>query len=62
MDRFVKRENIQRYRRLASETLDDAERLQILKLLAEEAAQFRLEFRATSAIAPVLDSLEMLQE
>jgi hypothetical protein len=35
MDRFVNRENIERYRRLASEMINDTERLRILKLLAE---------------------------
>ena len=43
MDRFVSRENIERYRRLSSETADAAERLRILKLLAEEEAKFKLE-------------------
>jgi hypothetical protein len=43
MDRFVNRPNIERYRRLR-ETLNAAERLQIMKLLAEEEAKFKLEF------------------
>jgi hypothetical protein len=43
MDRFVNRENVDRYRRLASESTDAAERLRILKYLAEEGAKFRLE-------------------
>ena len=43
MDRFVSRENIERYRRLSTETADATERLRILKLLAEEAAKFRFE-------------------
>ena len=43
MDRFVNRENIDRYRRLANEATDAAERLQILELLAEEEAKFKLE-------------------
>src|ERR1700689_1228994 len=43
MDRFVSRENIERYRRLSVETKDAAERLRILKLLAEEEAKFKLE-------------------
>ena len=46
MDRFVKRENIERYRKLASELTNDAERIQILRSLAEEVARFRLELRA----------------
>ena len=44
MDRFVNRQNIERYRRL-KETPNAAERLQIMKLLAAEEAKFRLEFR-----------------
>ena len=43
MDRFVSRENIRRYRRLASESTDAAERSRIMKLLAEEEAKFKLE-------------------
>ena len=45
MDRFVSQENIRRYRRLASETTNPAERSRILKLLAEEEAKFKLEVR-----------------
>ena len=41
MDRFVNRENIKRYRRLASASTDAAERLRIMKLLAEEEAKFK---------------------
>ena len=43
MDRFVSRENIKRYRHLASETTDAAERSKIMKLLADEEARFKLE-------------------
>ena len=41
MDRFVNRENIKRYRGLASASTDAAERLRIMKLLAEEEAKFK---------------------
>jgi hypothetical protein len=58
MDRFLKRENIKRYRRLASEFTSDAERVRILKLLAEEEARFKLELSAAFAVVPVPDSLE----
>jgi hypothetical protein len=44
MDRFLDRENIERYRRLR-ETTNAAERLQIMKLLAEEEAKFKLELQ-----------------
>lgn len=43
MDRFVNRENIDRYRRLASESTKATERLRLMKLLAEEEAQFKSE-------------------
>jgi hypothetical protein len=43
MDRFVSRENIERYRRLSQKTAGTDERLRILKLLAEEEARFKLE-------------------
>jgi hypothetical protein len=39
MDRFVTRENIKRYRRLASESTDPTERSRIMKLLAEEESK-----------------------
>jgi hypothetical protein len=45
MDRFFNRENIKRYRNLASASTDATERLRIVRLLAEEEAQFRLELR-----------------
>ena len=48
MDRFVNRQNIERYRRLASEATNATERLQILELLAEEEATFKLEFNVPS--------------
>jgi hypothetical protein len=50
MDRFVSRENIERYRRLASDSAHDGERLLILKLLAEEEAKFKVELRRGSDI------------
>jgi hypothetical protein len=43
MDRFMDRLNVELYRRLR-ETPSADERLQIMKLLAEEKAKFRLEF------------------
>ena len=39
MDNFVSRENIKRYRRLAGESTDSAERSRIMKLLAEEESK-----------------------
>ena len=45
MDRFVNRQNIERYRRLAIDTTNATERLQIMNLLAEEEAKFKLELR-----------------
>jgi hypothetical protein len=44
MDRFMDRQNVGLYRRLR-EAPDADERLQIMKLLAEERAKFRLEFQ-----------------
>jgi hypothetical protein len=49
MDRFVNRQNIERYRRLAIGTTNATERLQIMKLLAEEEAKFKLELRTAVA-------------
>ena len=45
MDSFVSRENIRRYRKLASESTDATERSQIMKMLAEEETKFKLELR-----------------
>jgi hypothetical protein len=45
MDRFVNRENIKRYRKLASERTDAAERSLIMKLLAAEEARFKVELK-----------------
>jgi hypothetical protein len=39
MEHFVHRENLQRLRRLLTETADKSRRQQILKLLAEEEAK-----------------------
>ena len=39
MERFVHRQNIERYRRLLAETVDEAERRRIMKLLAEQEAK-----------------------
>ena len=48
MDRFVARENIERYRKLASKLTDSAERSRIMKLLADQVAKFKLELRRRS--------------
>jgi hypothetical protein len=45
MDRFVSRQNVERYRRLR-EARNAAERRQILRSLAKERAEFKLEFRS----------------
>ncbi|MCK9908597.1 hypothetical protein MXD81_05625 [Microbacteriaceae bacterium K1510] len=39
MDRFICRENIERYRRLLAQTTDEEQRRQLMKLLAEEEAR-----------------------
>jgi hypothetical protein len=45
VDRFVNRQNVERYRRLR-EARNAAERRHIMELLAEEMAKFKLEFRS----------------
>jgi hypothetical protein len=45
VDRFISRENIERYRKLASESTDSIERSRIMKLLADEVAKIKLELR-----------------
>lgn len=41
MDRFINEQNIARFRRLASETTNAAERQRILRLLGDEVAKFK---------------------
>jgi hypothetical protein len=43
MDRFVNQQNIARYRKLASEATDATQRQQIMRLLADEEAKFKLD-------------------
>jgi len=43
MDNFISRENIRRYRKLASESTDASERSRIMSLLAEEVDKLKLE-------------------
>jgi aromatic ring hydroxylase len=62
MDRFVSRENIERYRRLSNETTDAAERLRILKLLAEEEASFKLELSGRGDAPEERSSVSMATE
>jgi hypothetical protein len=62
MDRFVSRENIERYRRLSNETTEAAERLRILKLLAEEEASFKLELSGRGDAPEERSSVSMATE
>ena len=41
----ITRENIERYRKIASASIGSAERSQIMKLLAEEVTKVKLELR-----------------
>jgi hypothetical protein len=41
MERFIQRQNIEHYRKLLTETADEAQRQQLLRLLAEEEAKER---------------------
>ena len=49
---FVNRENIERYRKLASESTDSAERIRIIKLLAEEVSQVQVGTERADGDAP----------
>ena len=62
MDRFVTRENIERYRKLASETADSTERSRILKLLAEEVTKIKLELRRRGAAPAARSSVSAATE
>ena len=48
MDRFFNSQNVERYRKLASEVTSEAERNLLLTLLAEEKAEFVREARSQS--------------
>jgi hypothetical protein len=50
MDRFVTRDNIERYRKLASETTDPTERSRIMKFLADEVTKIKLELRRRATL------------
>jgi hypothetical protein len=39
LERFIHRQNIEHYRKLLAETKDEAQRRQLVKLLAEEEAR-----------------------
>ena len=49
MEQFIHRENLQRLRRLLTETADDSQRQQIQKLLAEEEAKDHLRSEKSDA-------------
>jgi hypothetical protein len=55
MDRFLNRQNIERYRRLR-ETPSADERLQIMKLLAEEGAKFKLEISERRSCKSIVEN------
>jgi hypothetical protein len=50
MDGFVTRENIERYRRLAAESMDSAERSKITRLLVGKEAKFKLKASGREAV------------
>jgi hypothetical protein len=57
MERFIRRENIKRYRRLLLEAKDDAERRRIQKLLTEEELKEPPPGALSPATAPPLSDL-----
>ena len=57
MERFIRRENIKRYRKLLLEAKDDAERRLILKLLTEEEQKEPPPEAPSPATAPRLSDL-----
>jgi hypothetical protein len=65
LDRFLSRANIDRYRKLAIATTDSAERSLIMRLLAEELTQLKLELRrrndAPKARSPVDAATETVE-
>jgi hypothetical protein len=50
MERFIDGYNIERYRRLADETTEPAERLWVIELLAEQWANFELELKVHASM------------
>jgi len=51
MDWFIHQQNIERYRRLLVQPADEEQRLQLLKLLAEEEANDRQPVRGKASDA-----------
>ena len=60
MDRFVNEQNLARFRRLASATINSAERKMLLVLLAEEEAKFKA--RVATAVHQRLRDRRRLEE
>jgi hypothetical protein len=50
VDRFINRQNIERYHRLADQATSATERLRIMRLLAEGKAKFKLEFNVRRGV------------
>lgn len=44
MDRFLNEQNIERYRKLADTATDEAQRVMIMRLLAEENAKLKASY------------------
>jgi hypothetical protein len=57
MERFIRRENIKRFRKLVLEVKDDAERRRIQQLLIEEEQKESTAETASPSTAPRLTSL-----
>ena len=51
MEWFVRQQNLERFRRLLTQSADESERRQLLKLLAEEEAKERATFSRPGAAA-----------
>jgi len=52
VERFIRRENIKRYRKLLREATDDAERQRIVRLLAEEEKKQQKAGLAAAGLKP----------
>ena len=58
MDRFVNRQSIERYRKLANETTSATEWLQVMKLLADAEAKLKAQFGGSASMADMSSKIK----
>ena len=57
MDRFFEPQNVDRYRKLASNTIIASDRLAIMKMLADEEVEFKVSLRKVPVVTRATEIL-----